>query len=215
MSSSLAQNLSANLSTDLSAKGWRELHRVLAPYPPMTLRVIGAIHWHMHRSTQPETACCRFQRVEIVDYHQEKIMASTEAERDMNSSRNLPDAPASVSTSSTRGVSMSVNIPTYMLASGMIAGRMNWKQALFTVFLGNVLVLIPMLSQNPAGPVARFKSREHRAWKSLAGETTCGSGCRGAVQEYSGGDRAPGRPYSALTTVALGFVPQSAPPTAG
>jgi len=26
-----------------------------------------------------------------------------------------------------------------MLASGMIAGGMNWKQALFTVFLGNVL----------------------------------------------------------------------------
>jgi len=29
-------------------------------------------------------------------------------------------------------ISMSVNIPTYMLASGMIAGGMNWKQALFT-----------------------------------------------------------------------------------
>src|SRR5260221_14494339 len=42
-------------------------------------------------------------------------------------------------------ISMSVNIPTYMLASGMIAGGMNWKQALFTVFLGNVLVLIHML----------------------------------------------------------------------
>src|SRR6266436_3153687 len=42
-------------------------------------------------------------------------------------------------------ISMSVNIPTYMLASGMIAGGMNCKQALFTVFLGNVLVLIPML----------------------------------------------------------------------
>ena len=25
-------------------------------------------------------------------------------------------------------ISMSVNIPTYMLASGMIAGGMNWKQ---------------------------------------------------------------------------------------
>src|ERR1700688_2542115 len=42
-------------------------------------------------------------------------------------------------------VAMSVNIPTYMLASAMIAGGMNWKQAIFTVFLGNVLVLIPML----------------------------------------------------------------------
>ncbi len=31
-------------------------------------------------------------------------------------------------------VAMSVNIPTYMLASGMIAGGMNWKQAILTVF---------------------------------------------------------------------------------
>ncbi|MFB3139723.1 MAG: NCS1 family nucleobase:cation symporter-1, partial [Candidatus Acidiferrales bacterium] len=48
-------------------------------------------------------------------------------------------------------VAMSVNIPTYMLASGMIAGGMNWKQAIFTVFLGNLLVLIPMLLNAHAG----------------------------------------------------------------
>ena len=48
-------------------------------------------------------------------------------------------------------VAMSVNIPTYMLASGMIAGGMDWKQAIFTVFLGNVLVLIPMLLNAHAG----------------------------------------------------------------
>src|SRR5580698_10449017 len=48
-------------------------------------------------------------------------------------------------------VAMSVNIPTYMLASAMIAGGMNWKQAIFTVFLGNVLVLIPMLLNAHAG----------------------------------------------------------------
>lgn len=48
-------------------------------------------------------------------------------------------------------VAMSVNIPTYMLASSMIAGGMNWKQAVFTVFLGNVLVLIPMLLNAHAG----------------------------------------------------------------
>lgn len=48
-------------------------------------------------------------------------------------------------------ISMSVNIPTYMLASAMIAGGMNWKQALFTVFLGNLLVLIPMLLNAHAG----------------------------------------------------------------
>src|SRR5258708_35299956 len=48
-------------------------------------------------------------------------------------------------------ISMSVNIPTYMLASGMIAGGMNLEQALFNVFLGNVLVLIPFLLYPPAG----------------------------------------------------------------
>src|SRR2546430_71557 len=48
-------------------------------------------------------------------------------------------------------ISMSVNIPTYMLASGMIAGGMNWSRALLTVFLGNVLVLIPMLLNAHAG----------------------------------------------------------------
>ncbi len=48
-------------------------------------------------------------------------------------------------------VAMSVNIPTYMLASGMIAGGMNWKQAIFTVFLGNLIVLVPMLLNGHAG----------------------------------------------------------------
>jgi NCS1 family nucleobase:cation symporter-1 len=31
---------------------------------------------------------------------------------------------------------MSVNILTYMLAASLIQGGMNWKQAVFTVFLG-------------------------------------------------------------------------------
>ncbi|MGH9803652.1 MAG: NCS1 family nucleobase:cation symporter-1 [Candidatus Acidiferrales bacterium] len=48
-------------------------------------------------------------------------------------------------------VAMSVNIPTYLLASGMIAGGMNWKQAIFTVFLGNLIVLVPMILNAHAG----------------------------------------------------------------
>src|ERR1700722_17874040 len=48
-------------------------------------------------------------------------------------------------------IAMSVNIPTYLLASAMIAEGMSWKQAIFTVFLGNVLVLIPMLLNAHAG----------------------------------------------------------------
>ncbi len=42
-------------------------------------------------------------------------------------------------------VSMSVNVLTYMLAAGLIQGGMNWKQAVGTVFLGNTIVLLPML----------------------------------------------------------------------
>lgn len=48
-------------------------------------------------------------------------------------------------------VGMSVCIPTYMLASSLISGGMNWWQAVFTVFLGNVIVLIPMVLNAHAG----------------------------------------------------------------
>ncbi len=48
-------------------------------------------------------------------------------------------------------VAMSVCIPTYMLASGLIAGGMNWWQAVGTILLGNVIVLIPMLLNAHAG----------------------------------------------------------------
>ncbi len=48
-------------------------------------------------------------------------------------------------------VAMSVCIPTYMLASGLIAGGMNWWQAIGTILLGNIVVLIPMLLNAHAG----------------------------------------------------------------
>jgi nucleobase:cation symporter-1, NCS1 family len=48
-------------------------------------------------------------------------------------------------------VSMSVNILTYMLAAGLIQGGMNWKQAVATVFLGNSIVLLPMLLNSHPG----------------------------------------------------------------
>ena len=48
-------------------------------------------------------------------------------------------------------VSMSVNILTYMLAASLIQGGMNWKQAVATVFLGNTIVLIPMLLNSQPG----------------------------------------------------------------
>src|ERR1700688_5312766 len=48
-------------------------------------------------------------------------------------------------------VAMSVCIPTYMLACGLIAGGMNWYQAVGTILLGNLIVLIPMLLNAHAG----------------------------------------------------------------
>ena len=48
-------------------------------------------------------------------------------------------------------IGMSVQIPTYMLAAGLIAGGMNWWQAISTILLGNLIVLIPMLLNAHAG----------------------------------------------------------------
>src|SRR3984885_1134236 len=47
--------------------------------------------------------------------------------------------------------SMSMEVTTYMLASSLIAGGMNWKQALFTILMGNLIVLMPMLLNAHAG----------------------------------------------------------------
>lgn len=48
-------------------------------------------------------------------------------------------------------VGMSVCVPTYMLASSLVQGGMSWKQAIGTVFLANLLVLIPMILNAHAG----------------------------------------------------------------
>ncbi len=47
--------------------------------------------------------------------------------------------------------SMSMEVTTYMLAASLIAGGMNWKQAIGTILLGNLIVLIPMLLNAHAG----------------------------------------------------------------
>ncbi len=48
-------------------------------------------------------------------------------------------------------VSMAACIPTYMLASSLIGGGMNWWQAVLTIFLGNLIVLVPMVLNAHAG----------------------------------------------------------------
>jgi NCS1 family nucleobase:cation symporter-1 len=48
-------------------------------------------------------------------------------------------------------ISMSACIPTYMLASSLIDGGMNWWQSILTIFLANVIVLVPMVLNAHAG----------------------------------------------------------------
>ena len=42
-------------------------------------------------------------------------------------------------------VGLSVCIPTYMLAAGLVEGGMSWWQAMITILLGNLIVLVPMV----------------------------------------------------------------------
>src|SRR5256714_10762350 len=48
-------------------------------------------------------------------------------------------------------ISMAHCIPTYMLASGLMGGGMSWGQALFTILLGNSIVLVPILLNSHPG----------------------------------------------------------------
>lgn len=48
-------------------------------------------------------------------------------------------------------VGMAVNIPTYMIAASLVEGGMSWQQAMWTVLLGNLIVLVPMALSGHAG----------------------------------------------------------------
>ncbi|MFI5150188.1 MAG: NCS1 family nucleobase:cation symporter-1 [Bacteroidia bacterium] len=48
-------------------------------------------------------------------------------------------------------ISMSLCIPTYMMASSLILKGMNWWQAILTIFIANTVVLIPMILNGHAG----------------------------------------------------------------
>jgi NCS1 family nucleobase:cation symporter-1 len=47
--------------------------------------------------------------------------------------------------------SMCMEVTTYMLAASLIAAGMSWKQAIGTILLGNLIVLVPMLMNAHAG----------------------------------------------------------------
>ncbi len=81
-------------------------------------------------------------------------------------------------------IGMAVCIPTYQMASNLIGQGMNWWQALLTIFLGNVIVLIPMtLNAHPGTrygipfPVllrASFGTRGANIAAVLRGLVACG-----------------------------------------
>ena len=48
-------------------------------------------------------------------------------------------------------IGMAICIPTYTMAAGLISLGMNWWQAILTIVLGNVIVLIPILLSSHAG----------------------------------------------------------------
>ncbi len=48
-------------------------------------------------------------------------------------------------------IGMAFCIPSYLLASGLIAIGMNWLQAFITITLGNLIVLVPMLLNSHVG----------------------------------------------------------------
>ena len=48
-------------------------------------------------------------------------------------------------------IGMAACVPTYMLAGGLVDLGMNWWQAVLTVLLGNVVVLMPMILCGHAG----------------------------------------------------------------
>lgn len=69
---------------------------------------------------------------------------------------DLAPVPASARTWTTLNyvalwVSMAACIPTYMLASSLIEEGMNWWQAVLTIFLANIIVLVPMVLNAHAG----------------------------------------------------------------
>ena len=48
-------------------------------------------------------------------------------------------------------VGMAHNIPSWTLASGLVALGVDWKQAVLTIALANLIVLVPMLLTGHAG----------------------------------------------------------------
>jgi NCS1 family nucleobase:cation symporter-1 len=70
-------------------------------------------------------------------------------------------------------ISMSACIPTYMLASSLIGGGMNWWEAVLTIFSGNLIVLVPMILNAHAGTLYGIPFRFIAAHPSGQKARTC------------------------------------------
>jgi NCS1 family nucleobase:cation symporter-1 len=81
-------------------------------------------------------------------------------------------------------VGMVVCVPAYMLAAGLVSEGMSWKEAVGTILIANVIVLIPMIAVGHAGtkhgipfPVllrASFGTRGAKVPALLRGLVACG-----------------------------------------
>src|SRR5207249_11278211 len=70
-------------------------------------------------------------------------------------------------------ISMAHCIPTYMLASGLMASGMSWSQALVTILLGNTIVLAPILLNSHPGTKYGITFRCSRARRTAPLDRTC------------------------------------------
>jgi nucleobase:cation symporter-1, NCS1 family len=89
-------------------------------------------------------------RIEEIHELKEDISASNHYNRDI-APTTIADRKWGTKDIAALWISMSACIPTYMLASSLIAEGMNWWQAVLTIFLGNTIVLVPMLLNAHAG----------------------------------------------------------------
>ena len=85
-----------------------------------------------------------------------ELISTTRVEASPLYNHDLAPVPLSRRTWSTYNyaalwISMAHCIPTYMLASGLMASGMDWRQALLTILLGNTIVLIPILLNSHPG----------------------------------------------------------------
>lgn len=64
-------------------------------------------------------------------------------------------------------IGMTIGIPTYYLASGLLAGGMNLVQAMFTILVANLILLIPLYLNGDAGNKYGIPSTVY--WRSAFG----------------------------------------------